>query len=810
MSLLCDLRIALRGLVARPAFFITAVLTLTLGIGAVAAIFTVYDAVLLKPLPFQDADRIVRIKREMGSSVLGSTSVPVFDEWRDRTRSAFAAIGAYAPETMNLAGSGNGDAQRLSVYKVTPGFWDVFSQPLALGRSWGEDEENHNVQVLVLSDRLWRSRFAANAEVIGRDVHLNDGTFRIVGVAKPRFAFPDDVQAWIPTFTPGNAQSRRTMNYLRVLGRLKSGVSEAQAAASIQGVIDWQVQTFPADESAMNASMISLQDQIGAPVSKALAMLLSASALVLLIACANLAGLVLARSHAREQELSLRRALGAGRGRLMRHVLVESAIIAVIGAAAGLLIARPAIAGLIALAPDLLPTYNLPSIDLRVVAVTTLLAFSTVLVFALLPAWRAGAVDPARAMQGASRSQTGSVKQLRARSLLVSIEIALAMTLLAGAGLLIGSLQKLGEVDSGVDTRNVLTAQFSIPTLTLQPGEDLNAWAATAMEKLSPRLVAIEERLGKIPGVDSVALSFGLPASGLADWSSSFRVAGQPDPHESVQYRFVSPDYFRTFGIPVPSGRAFDALDGTRALLPTEMLVNQAFADRYLAGRDPLASEIVTFGDAPIRVIGVVGNVRQAGLDRAINPEVYFPISKAIKGDMSIGLKVRGDPLAYAGAIRDAMREVAPDAPVYEVRTMDSTIGSTLGLRRFNMILMSVFATVAVLLAAIGLYGVIAYSVGQRRREFGLRQAIGATAGDLQRLMLGSGLRMIVPGIVVGLLGAIALGQVIASQLYGVSAADPVVLASVVVLLVIVAFAACAIPTRRATRISPVEALRDE
>ena len=810
MSFIGDLRNALRGLVARPAFFITAVLTLTLGIGAVAAIFTVYDAVLLKPLPFQDAERIVRITREMGSSVQGTTSVPVFDEWRDRTKTTFAAVGAYAPETMNLAGSGNGDAQRLSVYKVTPGFWDVFSQPLALGRSWGDDEENQNVQVLVLSDRLWRSRFAANADVIGSDVHLNDETFRIVGVAKPHFAFPDDVQVWIPTFTPGNAQSRRTMNFLRVLGRLEPGVSEAQATASIQSVIDWQVQTFPADESAMHASIISLQDQIGAPVSKALAMLLSASALVLLIACANLAGLVLARSQAREQELSLRRALGAGRGRLMRHVLVESAIIAVIGAAAGLVIARPAIAGLIALAPDVLPAYNLPSIDLRVVAVTTMLSFSTVLVFALFPAWRAGAVDPARAMQGASRSQTGSVKQMRARSLLVSIEIALAMTLLAGAGLLIGSLQKLGEVDSGVDTRNVLTAQFSIPTLTLQPGEDLNAWAATAMQKLSPRLVAIEEHLSKIPGVDSVALSFGLPASGVADWSSRFRVAGQPDPHESVQYRFVSQDYFRTFGIPVSAGRAFDALDGTRALLPTEMLVNQAFADRYLPGRDPLASEIVTFGDTPIRVIGVVGNVRQAGLDRAINAEVYFPISKAIKGDMSIGLKVSGDPLAYAGAVRNAMREVAPDAPVYELRTMDSTIGSTLGLRRFNMILMSVFAAVAVMLAAIGLYGVIAYSVGQRRREFGLRQAIGASAGDLQRLMLGSGLRMIVPGIVVGLLGAVALGQVIASQLYGVSAADPVVLASVVVLLIIVAIAACAIPTRRATRISPVEALRDE
>ncbi len=805
-----DLRIASRSLRKQPGFFFTAVLTMTLGIGAVTAIFTVYDAVLLKPLPFQDAEHIVRIKREKGTSVQGTTSVPVFDEWRDRTKSTFTAIGAYAPETMNLAGSGNGDAQRLSITKVTPGFWDVFSQPLALGRSWGEDEENQNVQVLVLSDRLWRSRFAAKADVIGRDVRLNDETFRVVGVAEPRFAFPGDVQAWIPTFTPGNAQSRRTMNFLSVLGRLKPGVSEAQATASVQGVIDWQVQTFPADESAMNASMLSLQDQIGAPVSTALAMLLSASALVLLIACANLAGLVLARSQAREQELSLRRALGAGQGRLMRHVLSESVIIALVGAAAGLLVAKPAIAGLIALAPDLLPAYNLPSIDLRVVGATSLIAFSTVLIFAMFPAWRAAAVDPVRALQGASRSQTGSVKQMRARSLLVSIEIALAMTLLAGAGLLIGSLQKLGAVDSGVSTGNVLTAQFSISTLTLQPGDDLMQWAGNATQALTPRLDAIERRLGELPGVESVALSFGLPASGNANWSSSFQIVGEPKSKSEVQFRFVSKDYFKTYGIAVDAGRPFGELDGTRALLPTELIVNQAFADRYLAGADPLSREIITFGDDPIRIIGVVANVRQAGLDHDVNPELYFPVSKAIKGDVSIGLKVTGAPLAFAESVRKAMREVAPDAPVYEVRTLDSVIGSTLGMRRFNMTLMSVFAGVAMLLAAIGLYGVIAFSVGLRRREIGLRQALGANRMAIHRLMFGLALRMIVPGIVVGLLGALALGRLISSQLYGIGAGNPLLLIVVVAVLASVAFVACSIPSLRATAITPMEALRDE
>jgi putative ABC transport system permease protein len=803
-----DLRTALRSLRSQRGFFITAVLTLMLGIGAVTAIFTVYDAVLLKPLPFEHADRIVRIKRENGASMQGSTSVPVFDEWRDRTRAVFDAIGAYVPETMNLAG--DGDALRLSAYKVTPGFWDVFSQPIALGRSWGEEEENHNLRVVVLSDRLWRSRFAASNDVVGRDVRLNDDVYRVVGVAAARFGFPDDVQIWVPTFTPGNAQSRRTMNFLSVLARRSAAVSEVQARATVQSVIDWQVQTYPADEKSMQAIITPLSEQIGAPVSRALGMLLAASALVLLIACANLAGLMLARGQAREQELSLRCALGARKGRLMRHVLAESVLIAIAGAVAGLLVAKPAIAGLMALAPDLLPAYNLPTIDLRVIGATSLIALATVLVFALFPAWRAAAADLVKALQGASRSQTGSVRQMRGRSLLVSVEIALAMTLLAGAGLLIGSLQKLGDVDSGLKTDHVLTAQFSISTLTLQPGDDLMAWAGNATQALTPRLDAIEKRLGQLPGVESVALSFGLPASGNANWSSSFQIVGEPKAKSEVQYRFVSQDYFSTYGIPVKAGRPFNALDGTRALLPTELLVNQTFADRYLSGSDPLSREIITFGDDPIRIVGVVGNVHQAGLDHEVNPELFFPVSKAIKGDMSIGLKVRGDALAYAEVVRKAMREVAADAPVYEVRTMDSVIGSTLGLRRFNMSLMSVFAAVAMLLAAIGLYGVIAFSVAQRRREIGLRQALGASRMAIHRLMFGLGLRMVLPGIVVGTLGALALGRLIESQLYGIGATNPLLLLAVVLVLASVAVVACAIPSLRASGIAPMEALRDD
>jgi putative ABC transport system permease protein len=809
MKFSTDLRIAWRTLRARPTFFFTAVLTLTLGIGAVAAIFTVYDAVLLKPLPFANADRIVRVTREQPPAHLSTISLQSFDEWRDRSSAAFDAIGAYTDDTRNLVHSG--EAQHLTVAQVTPGFWNVFAQPLALGHAFGDEEENHNERVVVLSDALWRKRFGSDAGVIGRDIQLNDDTFRVIGVATPAFRYPSDAQVWIPTFLPGNTTRTRAMNYLRTVAHLRAGVSVQQARAVMDGITAWQAATYPDDHKNSSAGITPLQELVSGNLRQPLHMLLFAAALVLLIACANLANLMLARSQARAQELALRSALGAGQSRLLRQVLAESLLIALTGATAGLAVAQPAIAALTALAPDLLPAYNTPSIDLRVIATTGVVALATLLLFGLLPAWRAAQSDPLRALQGASRSQTGSRAQMRARATLVSAEIALALTLLAGAGLLIDSLRQLDAVDSGVGSPQVLTAAISITLPVQQPGDVLDAWAARTVGVLDARIDAIQTRLRALPGVESVAISNRLPASGDWGWNSVFTIPGRTlDDTANTEWRFVSPDYFRTFGIAVTAGRAFDAKDGGGALYPTQVLVNQAFVDRYLSGTDPLSQTITIFGDQPKRIVGVVDNVHQAGPDRPPNTEVYFPVAKAAVGDLVVALKVQGNALNYAEPLRRAMREIAPDVPVYSLRTMDEVTGATLRLRRFNMTLMSVFAGVALLLAAIGLYGVIAYSVGQRRREIGLRQAIGASTHDIHRLMLGAGLRMIVPGIVIGGLGALALGRVIAAQLYGVGAADPFVLASVAALLVVVALAACAIPTLRAARISPMEALRDE
>ena len=804
-----DLRHAARTLLARPSFFLTAVLTLTLGIGAVAAIFTVYDAVLLKPLPFAQADRIVRVTREQPPASLSTISAQAFEEWRDRSGDAFDAFGAFVVETRNLTSAG--EAQRLTVYKVTPGFWNVFGQPIALGRAFGDPEEQQNERVVVLGDALWRTRFGADASVIGRDIALNGESFRVIGVAAATFRYPADAQVWIPTFLPGNTTRTRGMNYLRPVARLRDGVSLAQAKAVMQGISDWQARTYPDVHAGMSAGVTPLKDLLSGSVRRPLQMLLVAAALVLLIACVNLANLMLARGQAREHELALRSALGAGQTRLVRQVLAESLLIALAGAASGLALARPAIVALTALAPDLLPAYNAPAIDLRVIAVTTAVAMATLLLFGLLPAWRATQSDPLHALRGASRNQTGSRAQVRARSVLVSAEIALALTLLAGASLLIGSLHQLGKVESGVGSPQVLTASFSVSLPAQKPGDVPDEWAARVIGQLEPRLEAIEQRLRALPGVTSVALANRLPASGDWGWNSRFTIPGRTlDDKALAEYRFVSADYFRTFGIPVEAGRAFAASDGSRSLYPTEVLVNQAFADRYLAGTDPLSQTITIFGDQPKRIVGVVGNVRQAGLDQPPNTEVYFPVSKSAVGDLVLAIQVEGDASSYAEPLRRAMREIAPDVPLYSIRTMDEVTGATKRLREFNMILMSAFAAVALLLAAIGLYGVIAFSVGSRRREIGVRQALGADGGDIRRLVLGDGLRMIVPGLAFGLLGALALGRLIAAQLYGVGASDPAVLSGAATFLVATALAACAIPTLHATRVPPMEALRHE
>jgi predicted permease len=804
-----DFRLAWRSLRNAPGFFLTAVTTLALGIGAVASIFTVYDAVFLKPLPFKNADRIVRVLREQPPVSASPVSPPVLREWQERNGGAFDAFGAYVPQTVSLTGAG--EAVRLNAYAVTPGYWQVFGQPIALGRAFGEAEENTGERVIVIGESLWRDRFASSPEVIGRDLQLNGESWRVIGVAEAGFRYPSDAQLWMPTFLPASTVGRGN-NSLAPVARLAEGVSREQAQAAMASVTAWQAENFPDEHAGLSVRVDSLRTASRAQLHSPMTMLLTTAGLVLLIACVNLANLMLARGQSRAQELAVRRALGAGRSRLVGQVLAESLLIALIGAMLALLLIPVAINGLLALAPDLLPSYHAPRVDLRVVLVTGFLAVATLLLFGLWPARRAATVDPVRAMQGASRSQTGSNTQVRARALLVSAEIALAMTLLVGAGLLIDSMRRLGAVDSGIaQPESILSAGMSLPVPAMQPGEELPDWYARANAVVAPRVDEIETRLRALPGVESAAFSEALPASGKSNWNGDFKIAGRELPEQRlVEFRFVNPDYFETFGIPLIAGRVFESNDGEQALFPTQALVNQAFVDQYLGGGEALGLQVSTFDGGEKTIVGVVGNVRQRGPDQPVAPEIYFPIRTAPVGDLTLALKTNGDALALADSLRRAMAEVATDTPVFALRTMDAVAAETTALRHFNMSLMSVFAAVAVLLAAIGLYGVIAWSVGQRRREIGVRQSLGATALAIHRLVLGDGLRMIVPGLIAGALGAFVLGRLVATQLYGVGIADPIVLVVAASVLTVIALAACAIPTLRAARVPPMVVLRTD
>jgi predicted permease len=804
-------RQAVRGLLAQPGFFATATLTLALGVAALAAIFTVYDAVLLRPLPYADAARLVDVVRNQPPVHHSPVSRPVFEEWRDAGAKVFDAFGGYVVETLNLTGAGA--AERLSVCAVTPGFWSVFGQPLALGQAFGADEESGHARVAVLSDALWRNRFNAAPDIVGRDIELNGEKYRVTGVTAASFAFPEEAQVWVPTWLP-DSTAGRGMNFLSMVAKLAPGASLAGANQALAPIAAWEARKFPDAHAGLTAEVRSLQASLTGRVGQPLAMLLAASALVLLIACANLANLMLARGQARQREYALRRALGADRAAVMRAVLAEAAIIAVLGAAIGLAVAQPAVAGLMRLAPDLLPATAVPSIDWRVIAIVLVAAFAALALAGLAPALRATRADPADTLRG-SGHDTGSTRgQSRLRAALVAAEIALALTLLCGSTLLIQSLRHLDQVDTGIDPSNVLTARIALPVPPQHPGEEFLDWQKRVKLALAPRLDAILERVQSLPGAARTGLVDSLPVAGGGGSNGMFSLPGHdiPATQALVEHRFVSPDYFHTLGIPLEAGRLLDAHDAAEPGFGSHVLVNQAFVDRYLDGKaaSAVGLQISVLDGTMKTIVGVVGSARQFGLDRVAAPESYYPIAGWAAGSFSLVVKVDGDALAFAEPLRRALKEVAPDMPVFQVRTMDEATRSTTAMRRFNLSLMSVFAMLAIALAAIGLYGVIAYAVGQRRREIGLRQAIGARAADIRRLLLGDGLRMIIPGLALGALGAIALDRLIAAELYGVGAIDVLALAAAAALLAAIALAACAVPSLRAARVSPMEALRDD
>lgn len=806
MTLLSEIRQSLRSLLRQPGFLFTAVLTLALGVGAVTAVFSVVYGVLLKPLPYPQAERIVEVLR-VQENYGGPVSRPLYFDWREATRDQFEALAA------TNGGIGTlriGDAaERRTSYRVSPEFWTVMGLQPQIGRWFGQAEEDSGEKVAVLSHALWQQRFGGRSEVIGERIELNGEAWTVIGVAPEALRLPEGAELYLPTHLPLSGAARGT-SYLRLLGRYAEGATPAQAEAALAVVNARLAETYPEDNAKLGARLQPLRESLGARLEQPLWSLFAASLLVLLIACANLANLLLARASQRSAEYAVRAALGAARGRLLRAALVEALLIGVLGAVGGALIAAAGVPLLLAGAPDLLPAQADVALDLRVLALCLGLSLGTLLLFALLPARRAANVAPAGSLVEAGRGPAAGRHGGRARRVLVVAEVALALTLLAGAGLMIESLRRLGEVDTGVQAEGVLTASL---VLNVPPGPDGEGWEDAYRrhtQYIAPRLDAVLAAVAALPGVEAVGISDALPLSALDNFSSGVRVIGS-EPVEGrepgANWRFVNPEFFAAVGLMIEQGRGLQDSDARAGEMPGNVLVNRSFARRFMGEGDPVGRQIEFLG-GPKTVVGVVADTRHFGADREPPPEVYMHHHQAVQEQFFLALRVRGEPMALAEPLRRALQALDPAMPVSAIRPFEAMAGELNLLRRFNLGLMAIFSAVALGLAAIGLYGVISYGVQQRRQELGIRMSLGADARRLLGLLLRRGLGLLLMGLALGLVGAVLLGRTLSAQLFGVGSFEPGVLLAVAGVLGLVGLVACLIPSLRAVRADPVQSLR--
>jgi predicted permease len=806
-----DLRYALRQLRMNPAFTLIITITLALSIGANSAIFSVIDAVLLKSLPYAKPDQLIRL-------YLSTTAFPQFpmNPWdfhdlRDHMRS-FESMAAYTRSDLQLSGSG--EPVRLYGFAVTSGYFHTLGIAPHLGNEFDykAEIEGNGAQV-ILSDRLWRSRFSADPQVVGRKITLNMLPYTIVGVMPAGTAHPGNsyrsvaygssVDLWVP-FTFRGSPADRGSHYLDVLGRLRPGVTAQQGQDELNAIM---VQISP-EHKVTNTSHLSVvplaQEIVGANRSMLL-MLLGAVGMVLLIACTNAANLQLARASARQRELAIRLALGASRGRVMRQLLTESVLIAFMAGALGSLLAVGGVRVLVSLLPADFPRSEEIHVDFTVFALTLLVSALTGIVFGLMPALQSSRSDVRKGLHEGARGTTGGRQQNRLRNVLVISEICLACVLLAGAGLMLRSFLNQIDQNVGFERDHVLTATLSLPHSRYDKAESISAFFN--------RLVG---NLSALPGVESAGIGSDLPWTGYDD-NSGFNIEGKQSPPDEgfhARYHFATPDYFRALGIPLMRGRFFSDADMDKS--PRVMLINQALAAAYWPGEDVVGKRI-TFSDTPtdkdwIRIVGVVGDVKDTPSSKSAAPAFWWPLVQGPYGvpEMSLVLHSNGDSAQLANEVRNEVRKIDPQLAVADLRLMDQIVDRSISRPRFLFFLVSLFAGLAILLAAIGIYGVIAYSVSQRMPEFGLRLALGAAPRDLLRNVITQAARLAIAGTAVGVVAALVLGRLVQSLMYNVSSADPITFVVVTAAVFFVAILAGYMPARRATRADPMTALRAE
>lgn len=798
-----DLRHGLRSLLKKPGFTFTAVIALALGIGANTAIFSVVNGVLLRSLAYAEPDRVVMLwERSLtGRSTRNVVSPANFLDWQKQSTS-FESMAAVADRPVNLTGGG-GEPEEIKAQLVSQQFFSALGVQPVMGRVFLPEEDRlGNDLVIILSHELWRNRFGANPAIIGKQATINGRQRTIIGVMPRGFHFLDSqVKAWVPGGLDPSINYRETSGrFLRVVARLKPGVTVEQAQGELAGIAKQLEQTYVKFNTGWGVNVLPIHEQVVGEIRPILIVLLAAVAFVLLIACANVANLLLSRAAARQKELALRAALGAGRIRLVRQMLTESILLAVMGGILGVLLAYWGIQVLVAFGPDNIPRLNEITINLRVLVFTLAISLLTGALFGLVPALQASRPDLNDALKEGSRGSTGG-RSGTFRNIFVVAEVSLALVLLIGAGLMIRSFLRLQSVETGFDAQNVLTMRVQLPGKKYGEPHQIVDFFKQA-----------QDRIAAVPGVQAVGAISYLPLTGPAA-RDGFKIIGQPEPgpgqEPPCEVRVITPTYFRAMGIPLLKGRLLDERDTKDSHV---LLINEALAKKHFPNEDPVGKRIaVSWSEGIVdEIVGVVGDIKEGALDKDPEPAIYWTHPREPYSGMALVVRTSNDARRFSTAVQKEIRGLDPEQPIADVRTMEQVVAKSIARPRFNTLLLAIFAGVALVLASVGLYGVMNYSATQRTHEVGIRMALGATRGDIMRLVVGNGMLLTLIGIAIGVIGSLGLTRLMQTFLFGIGTTDAVTFTGVSALLVAVALVANYIPARKATRVNPVIALRYE